>query len=95
MYNIIQLNDKSLTDLQAIAKELGIAKATSFKKEELIYKILDEQAIMGATKKAAAEKQKEERKAEKQKRPKAAPAAKKEKTAAAAAAKNEPKAEKV
>ena len=58
MYNIIQLNDKSLTDLQAIAKELGIAKATSFKKEELIYKILDEQAIMGATKKAAAEKQK-------------------------------------
>lgn len=95
MYNIIQLNDKSLTDLQAIAKELGIAKATSFKKEELIYKILDEQAIMGATKKAAAEKQKEERKAEKQKRPKAAPAAKKEKTASAAATKDEPKAEKV
>ena len=68
MYNIIQLNEKSLPELQAIAQDLGIKKADSFKKEELVYKILDEQAIVGATKKVAAEKQKEERKAEKQKR---------------------------
>ena len=52
MYNIIQLNDKNLSELQVIAKELGIKKADSFKKEELVYKILDEQAIAGATKKA-------------------------------------------
>ncbi len=71
MYNIIQLNEKSLPELQAIAQELGIKKADSFKKEELVYKILDEQAIVGATKKVAAEKQKEERKAEKQKRTRA------------------------
>ena len=50
MYNIIQLNEKSLPELQAIAQELGIKKPDSFKKEELVYKILDEQAIVGATK---------------------------------------------
>ena len=69
MYNIIQLNDKSLSELQAIAKELGIKKTDSLKKEDLVYKILDEQAIAGATKKVAADKLKEERKVEKQKRP--------------------------
>ena len=65
MYNIIQLNDKNLSELQVIAKELGIKKADSFKKEELVYKILDEQAIAGATKKVAAEKLKAERKGDK------------------------------
>ena len=64
MYNIIQLNDKSLSELQSIAQELGIKKTKSLKKEELVYKILDEQAIVGATKKVAADKQKEERKNE-------------------------------
>lgn len=68
MYNIIQLNDKSLPELQIIAQELGIKKTDSLKKEELVYKILDEQAIAGATKKVAADKLKEERKVEKQKR---------------------------
>lgn len=62
MYNIIQLNDKNLSELQAIAQELGIKKTDSLKKEELVYKILDEQAIVGATKKVAADKLKEERK---------------------------------
>ena len=68
MYNIIQLNDKNLSELQSIAQELGIKKASSFKKEELVYKILDEQAIVGATKKVAADKVKEERKDDKKKR---------------------------
>ena len=68
MYNIIQLNDKNLSELQAIAQELGIKKADSFKKEELVYKILDEQAIASATKKVAAEKEKEERRDDKKKR---------------------------
>lgn len=67
MYNIIQLNDKNLSELQAIAQELGIKKTDSLKKEELVYKILDEQAIAGATKKVAADKLKEERKGDKQK----------------------------
>ncbi|MCD8184444.1 MAG: transcription termination factor Rho [Bacteroides sp.] len=68
MYNIIQLNDKNLSELQAITQELGIKKTDSLKKEELVYKILDEQAIAGATKKVAADKIKEERKGDKQKR---------------------------
>lgn len=68
MYNIIQLNDKSLSELQTIASELGITKVESLKKEDLVYRILDEQAIAGATKKVAAEKKREERKVEKQKR---------------------------
>ena len=84
MYNIIQLNDKNLSELQVIAKELGIKKADSFKKEELVYKILDEQAIAGATKKVAAEKLKEERKGDKNKRSCTAAPKKEEKVAPAA-----------
>nr|MBP9553655.1 Rho termination factor N-terminal domain-containing protein [Bacteroides sp.] len=68
MYNIIQLNDKNLSELQSIAQELGLKKTDSLKKEELVYKILDEQAIAGATKKVAADKIKEERKDDKKKR---------------------------
>ena len=83
MYNIIQLNDKNLSELQVIAKELGIKKADSFKKEELVYKILDEQAIAGATKKVAAEKLKEERKGDKNKRSRTAAPKKEEKVAPA------------
>ena len=68
MYNIIQLNDKNLSELQTIAQELGIKKPESFKKEELVYKILDEQAIASATKKVAADKEKEDRRDDKKKR---------------------------
>ncbi len=59
MYNIIQLNDKDLSELQQIAKELGLTKTDSLRKEELVYRILDEQAIVGATKKTANEERKE------------------------------------
>lgn len=62
MYNIIQLNDKDLSELQQIAKELGLKKTSTLRKEELVYRILDEQAIVGATKKAAAAKANEEHK---------------------------------
>ena len=64
MLNIVQLNDKTLAELQAIGKELGIKKAESLSKEELIYSILDEQAIASAGKKAASAKSREEKKAE-------------------------------
>ena len=83
MYNI-QLNDKDLSELQVIAKELGIKKTDSLKKEDLVYKILDEQAIAGATKKVAADKLKEERKEEqKKKRSRVAPAKKDNKVVSA------------
>ena len=62
MYNIIQLNDKDLSELQQIAKELGLTKTESLRKEDLVYRILDEQAIVGATKKATSAKSGEEKK---------------------------------
>ena len=55
-----------------MTRELEIRRPDAYKKEELVYKIRDEQASAGATKKNAADKQKEERKEEKKKRPKTA-----------------------
>lgn len=47
MYDIIELNNKALSDLKDIAKSLSIPKNDydKLKKDELIYKILDFQAI--------------------------------------------------
>ena len=68
MYNIIQLNDKELSELQQIAKELGLKKVDSLRKEELVYRILDEQAIVGATKAAAKAEERKEGQARKRSR---------------------------
>ncbi len=51
MYDIIELSRKLLPDLKEIAKELDIKKIESFKKQDLIYKILDTQAILASEKK--------------------------------------------
>lgn len=48
MYDILELNDKLLTELRQIAKELNIKRIEAYKKQELIYKILDQQAIAAA-----------------------------------------------
>ena len=45
MYYIEQLKSKDLSGLQAIAQELGVSNAKSLSKEDLIYRILDEQAF--------------------------------------------------
>lgn len=45
MYDIIELNGKKVADLRTIAKELNIKKTDSLKKQDLIYRILDEQAV--------------------------------------------------
>jgi len=45
MYDIIELNGKLVTDLREIAKKLEISKYEGLKKQELIYKILDHQAL--------------------------------------------------
>ena len=47
MYDIIELNGKSLEELHAIAQALKISKIKSLSKEALVYRILDEQAIQG------------------------------------------------
>ena len=45
MYDIIELNNKLVGDLKEIAKTLNIPKYEALKKQELIYKILDHQAL--------------------------------------------------
>jgi len=49
MYDIIELNNKLATELKEIAKELNIPKYETLKKQELIYKILDQQALNPTT----------------------------------------------
>jgi len=51
MYDIIELSKKLLPELRDIAKELKIKKVDSFKKQDLIYKILDTQAILASERK--------------------------------------------
>ena len=45
MYDIIELNKKLVTELRDIAKKLDVKKSDKLKKEELVYQILDQQAI--------------------------------------------------
>ncbi len=45
MYTIEQLNDKLLSELKTIAEDLKISGITKLSKKDLIYKIIDEQAI--------------------------------------------------
>ncbi|MDR2910251.1 MAG: transcription termination factor Rho [Bacteroidales bacterium] len=45
MYDILELNHKLVTELREIAKDLNIKKPELLKKQDLIYKILDTQAI--------------------------------------------------
>jgi len=45
MYDILELKSKLLPELQDIAKNLNIPKYRSLKKMDLIYQILDVQAI--------------------------------------------------
>jgi len=45
MYDILELNKKLVSELKEIAKELKIKKVETLRKQDLIYKILDQQAI--------------------------------------------------
>ena len=51
MYDILELNKKLLPELREIGKDLKIKRVESYKKQDLIYKILDTQAIQHAEKK--------------------------------------------
>ncbi|PID89764.1 MAG: transcription termination factor Rho [Bacteroidia bacterium] len=53
MYDILELNKKLVSELKEIAKTLDVKKIDSFKKQDLIYKILDQQAINGPNKDVA------------------------------------------
>ncbi len=63
-YNILELTEKELPELQIIAKDLGLKRVKSLEKQDLIYKILDEQAVSLAGIQMEKEKEREARKSE-------------------------------
>ncbi|MDY2828980.1 MAG: transcription termination factor Rho [Sodaliphilus sp.] len=46
MYNINDLNSMSEADLKALATSMGLKKIDSYEKDDLVYQILDQQAIV-------------------------------------------------
>src|SRR6476646_4149771 len=51
MYDILQLNDMLVPELQDIAAQQNITNVQKLDKQELIYKILDKQSVMNTTEK--------------------------------------------
>ncbi|WMN12539.1 transcription termination factor Rho [Marivirga salinae] len=70
MYNIEELNLKLLSELKEIAEKLGVSQYKKLPKKELIYKILDQQALLPESDLPKKEEEKST--------PKSAPSAKKE-----------------
>jgi transcription termination factor Rho len=61
MYDILQLNDMLVPELLDIAEQLKIPNAKKLGKQDLVYKILDSQAITGAKTSAVEDKGKRKR----------------------------------
>lgn len=57
MYNISELNEMSESDLKSVAEQMGLKKIDPTQKEELVYRILDQQAIDRASASAAARRE--------------------------------------
>lgn len=62
-YNILQLKEMDKDILISLAKELGLKKVEKLEKDDLVYQILDQQAIVGAALSAANAKEQEDKKA--------------------------------
>jgi transcription termination factor Rho len=77
-YNILQLKEMDQSNLIALAKELGLNKVEKLQKDDLVYQILDQQAIVNAAKQAqaVAEKENEVKKSNRKRPSKAVKAAK-------------------
>lgn len=56
MFDILQLNDMLVPELKELAEKIGLKGYKRLTKQELIYKILDEQAVSSETKPAEEEK---------------------------------------
>ncbi|HWV68995.1 Rho termination factor N-terminal domain-containing protein [Chitinophaga sp.] len=48
MYDILQLNDMLVPELLDIAEKLEVPNAKKLNKQDLIYKILDKQAVLSS-----------------------------------------------
>ena len=62
MYDILQLNDMLVPELLDIAEQLKISGAKKLDKQELVYKILDKQAVVASEKSESADDGKPKRK---------------------------------
>ncbi|HEU0110912.1 MAG TPA: transcription termination factor Rho [Flavisolibacter sp.] len=62
MYDILQLNDMLVPELLDIADDLKIENSKKLDKQELIYKILDKQAVMSSQQKPGSDSEKPKRK---------------------------------
>ncbi len=61
MYDILSLNEKSLQELKDLSKELGLKKTEKLDKQELIYRILDYQALNPSPEEIAREQKADKR----------------------------------
>ena len=59
MYNILELRDKTPEELQALAVDMGIENQAGMSKDDLVYRILDQQAVNAASKKTPGRKTRE------------------------------------
>ncbi len=57
MYDILELNKKLLSELREIAKGLKIKRVDALRKQDLVYKILDQQAIQSTEKAPSVKKE--------------------------------------
>lgn len=89
MYDIIELNGKKVADLREIAKKLGISRLDKLKKQDLVYSILDEQALKPVAQ--TAEKAKAETPDQPQSRARRSASSKKEQPTAAPSGETETK----
>lgn len=72
MYNIAELNSKDELELKSIAESMGLKKLNSIDKDELIYRILDQQAIdssKASVAKSSDKKKKTKKSSENKKKP--------------------------
>ncbi len=76
MFEISELKTKTLTDLQVIAKSIGLTKISQLKKLDLVYQILDIQAANPKKSKATVTPNESEPKVEKPKRKRVAKSSK-------------------
>lgn len=65
MYNILELKDKEFDELQEIARQMNLGSTDFPSKDELVYAILDQQAIDMAGKRSAAKESQAAKRSEK------------------------------
>ena len=70
MYDILQLNGMLLPELRQVAEQLGITGSSELAKTELIYKILDQQAISSVDEEVEKKKRKPRKSSKKEVAPK-------------------------